>query len=425
MITSGTREDTVVKILVIEDENIVAAALKKGLESESFEVEVALTGEDGFFRLCSKTFDLVILDLMLPGRDGMEILRALRKTHDRVPVLILTARDAVEAPVGADLLLTLAVDEEPLRNSLRTLIIILMLGLPVALGLAALGGFVMTGRLLHPVAVITDRAARITADSLSARLPVENPGDEFGRLAGVINVTLSRLEDAFDRLRRFTADASHELRKPLTVIRSVGEVALQEDLDAAAYRDRIGSMLEEVERLTRLVDSLLTLTRADSGPAALARREIDVTPVIRQAVEDMRVLAEEKEQTLVYGAEGPAICRVDEATLRLALVNLLDNAIKYRDRSGAVTVKSGRSGNACDIEIGDTGPGIASEHEARVFDRFYRVEKDRSGPAGGAGLGLSIAKWAVEANGGRIELDSREGRGSVFRIVLPASDEDT
>jgi signal transduction histidine kinase len=220
-------------------------------------------------------------------------------------------------------------------------------------------------------------------------------------------------------LRRFTADASHELRTPLTVIQSVGEVALQENLDAAAYRDRIGSMLEEVNRLSRLVDSLLTLTRADAGALAMRRNEIDAARLAAQAVEDMRPLAEEKHQDLTLSAEGPVLVRADEATLRLALVNLLDNAIKYTPPSGAIAVRSWIRGNEALIEVMDNGVGVPIEHADRIFDRFYRVDQSRTGQAGGAGLGLAIAKWAAEANGGRIELESREGCGSTFRLVLP------
>ncbi|MFZ2052710.1 MAG: ATP-binding protein [Candidatus Aminicenantales bacterium] len=321
--------------------------------------------------------------------------------------------------LAPDVLLTAAVDEEPVRSTLQTLAVILMLALPIALALAAIGGFVMAGRLLRPVAAITARAEKISAESLSDRLPVENPRDEFGRLARVINHMLSRLEEAFERLRRFTADASHELRTPLTVIKSVGEVALQENLDAAAYRDRIGSMLEDVSRLTRLIENLLTLTRADSGRVPFRLIETDLARLVERAVEDMKPLAEEKEQILTMALEGPAIVRVDEALVRLALVNLLDNAIKYTSRSGTVTVGSKMRGNDFLIEVTDTGPGIAAEHKSQIFDRFYRVEKDRPGQDGGAGLGLSIAKWAVEANGGRIELETRESQGSTFRLVFP------
>jgi heavy metal sensor kinase len=321
--------------------------------------------------------------------------------------------------VAPDVLLTVAVDEGPVRSTLRTLAVILMLALPFALALAAFGGFVIAGRLLRPVAVITARAEQISAASLSDRLPVENPRDEFGRLALVVNHMLSRLEEAFERLRRFTADASHELRTPLTVIKSVGEVALQENLDAAAYRDRIGSMLEDVSRLTRLIENLLMLTRADSGRVPFRLIETDLAPLVERAVEDMRPLAEEREQILTLALEGPAIVRVDEALVRLALVNLLDNAIQYTPRSGTVTVGSKLRGNDFLIEVTDTGPGVAAEHRDRIFERFYRVEKDRPGQDGGAGLGLSIARWAVEANGGRIELETRESQGSTFRLVFP------
>ena len=297
--------------------------------------------------------------------------------------------------------------------------VIFLLALPAGLILAALGGSVMAGRLLRPVELMASRAEKISAESLSSRLPVEDPQDEFGRMAGVFNRMLSRLEGAFERLRRFTADASHELRTPLSVIQSVGEVALQEDLDAAAYRDRIGSMLEEVGRLSRLVDSLLTLTRADAGAVAVGRKEIDVARLAAAAVEDMRPLAEEKGQDLTLSAQGPVLVRADEATFRLALVNLLDNAIKYTPPSGAVAVRVRVGDSEALIEVTDSGPGIPSEHAGRIFDRFYRVDQSRTAQAGGAGLGLAIAKWAVEANGGRIELENREAGGSIFRIVLP------
>lgn len=323
--------------------------------------------------------------------------------------------------VSPDVHLTVAVEEGPVWSALRTLSVILLLSLPIALGLAAFGGFVMAGRLLRPVAVIAAEADKISAKDLSARLPVQNPRDEFGQLAGVVNRMLSRLEEAFESLRRFTADASHELRTPLTVIQSVGEVALQEDLDAAAYKDRIGSMLEDLSRLTRLVDNLLTLTRADAGPVSVSRKETDALRLVEHAVEDMRPLAEEKNQILTLAANGPALIVAEEATLRLALINLLDNAIKYTPPSGAVSVRSGMRGDDFLIEVTDTGPGIPAEHRGRIFDRFYRVERDRSSQAGGTGLGLSIAKWAAEANGGRIELDTQEKQGSTFRLVLPKS----
>jgi heavy metal sensor kinase len=316
-------------------------------------------------------------------------------------------------------LLTVAQDEETLWSILHTLFLILALALPSALILAAVGGYVMASRLLLPVAAMARTAEKISAENLSERLPVRNPGDEFGKLASVFNHTLTRLQDAFERLQRFTSDASHELRTPLTDIQSVGEVALQEDLDAESYRDRIGSMLEETARLTRLVESLLLLTRADSGRFAMNRKDLDLTALVEKAVEDMRVLAEEKNQRLTADLRGPVRANVDEDVLRRALINILDNAIKYTPPGGTISVSLGERGGLRAITVTDSGPGIAAEHREKIFDRFYRVDKDRSRDVGGAGLGLAIAKWAVEANGGRIELESDERHGSTFRIVLP------
>lgn len=353
-------------------------------------------------------------------QSGLRVADPARPTAARTVKSRAGARFRLKTgPAGPDLALTVAVTEEPVRRVLRTLLIIFMLALPVGLVLAALGGSIMAGRLLRPIDVMAARAEKISAESLSSRLPVEDPRDEFGRMANVINRMLSRLEEGFERLRRFTADASHELRTPLTVVQSVGEVALQENLDAAAYRDRIGSMLEDVARLSRLVDSLLTLTRADAGALALGRKEIDAAQLVAQAVEDMQPLAEEKRQDLNLSAEGPVPVQADEATLRLALVNLLDNAIKYTPAAGTIAVKLRIRDAETLIEVTDNGPGIPVEHAGRIFDRFYRVDQSRTGQAGGAGLGLAIAKWAVEANGGRIELENREAGGSTFRLVLP------
>jgi heavy metal sensor kinase len=326
--------------------------------------------------------------------------------------------------IGPEVLLTMAEDEEPVRRTLRTLLTILLLSLPIALALAAFGGFVMAGRLLEPVAVIAAKAAKISAESLSARLPIENRGDEFGRLAGVINGMLARLEDAFERLKRFTADASHEMRTPLTAIRSVGEVALQEDLDVGAYRDRIGSMLEETERLTHLLESLLLLTRSDGGRLPVKRVVQDPSKTAEKAVEDMRVIAEAKGQHLTAKLQRGILSAFDEDTVRRALVNILDNAIKYTPPGGSISVNLKGSRSFFVIEVADTGSGIPAEHRDKVFDRFYRIDDNRSRQTGGAGLGLAIAKWAVELNGGRIELESGENGGSTFRIVIPSSLDD-
>jgi heavy metal sensor kinase len=264
------------------------------------------------------------------------------------------------------------------------------------------------------------RAREITAESLAKRLPIDNAQDEFGQLAAVFNETLSRLQDAFERLRRFTADASHELRTPLTAMRSVGEVALRNTLETAAYRDVIGSMLEEVDRLTRLVESLLILTRADSGKYQLAPETLDLAALAGNVIDQLRVLADEKQQHLTLKAPIQIHATADTALMRHALMNLIHNAIKYTPNGGTITVEVSRTGaGQATIEVRDTGPGIPASHRDRIFDRFYRVDASRSRDEGGVGLGLAIARWAVEANGGQIKLASDGEVGSSFHVLLP------
>jgi heavy metal sensor kinase len=324
---------------------------------------------------------------------------------------------------GSSYRVAAAVEETSLRDTLWTIAAILAMGIPFAVGLAIAGGYFLAGRVLAPVGAMADKAREITAESLAERLPVDNAEDEFGRLATVFNDTLSRLQDAFERLRRFTADASHELRTPLTAMRSVGEVALRNPLDASAYRDVIGSMLEEVDRLTRLVESLLTLTRADSGRIQLTPDILDLKALAGNVIDQLRVLADEKQQELTLRAPIAIHAMGDAALLRQGLMNLVHNAIKYTPNGGAISVELSalNSGQAA-IEVRDTGPGIPSAHRDRIFDRFYRVDASRSREEGGVGLGLAITRWAIEANGGRIELASDCGRGSLFRVLLPAAD---
>jgi heavy metal sensor kinase len=318
--------------------------------------------------------------------------------------------------------ISVARDATAVRQALWTLAIGLALGIPCALGLAVAGGYLLAGRVLAPVGAMAETARRITAESLSARLPIDDPRDEFGRLGGVFNETLQRLEAAFEQLRRFTADASHELRTPLTGLRSMGEVALQRSLTAPEYREVVASMLEEVDRLTRLVENLLLLTRADAGRIPITRTCVNLSELVASVADSLRVLAEEKDQAWFVDVASPITAAGDATILRHGVTNLLYNAIKYTPSKGIIRLATRRSpsGEAV-IEIEDTGPGIAAVHQERVFERFYRVDDARSRDHGGIGLGLAIARWAVEANGGRIELDSEAGRGSLFRIVLPPS----
>jgi heavy metal sensor kinase len=288
-------------------------------------------------------------------------------------------------------------------------------------GLGAAGTALLTGRLLGPLSRLAARARQITAEQLHERLPAA-PTVEVEQLREAFNETLARLERSFDQLRRFTADASHELRTPLTALRAVGEVGLRGARTPEQYREVIGSMLEEVDRLSRLADELLTLARGESGEARLRPEPLDLAALAAELAAEIGILAEERGQRVETAVRGPVPVTADRVAVRQAVLNLVDNAIKYAPKGSRVLVRTGSTAAAAWVEVVDEGPGIAAEHRERVFDRFYRVDKSRSREVGGTGLGLSLAKWAAEAHGGRVELESEEGRGSTFRFVLPGNE---
>lgn len=321
---------------------------------------------------------------------------------------------------GRTLILRVAHNEERMWRQLRELATVLIIGLPIAVLFAGFGGYLLARKALAPIDAMTRETQKISAEDLSSRLSIKNQDDELGRLAVVFNDMLGRLQGAFEQLRRFTADASHELRTPLTAIRSVGEVALQQERNPEEYRDVIGSMLEEVDRLTRLVESLLVLSRADARHIQLHRTDMPLISVAREAASMLDVLAEEKRQKIEVEGDINVVVSADRLILRQAIVNLLDNAIKYSpfDSSILIRIQHGEDNKAL-LDVIDQGVGIPSEHQPHIFDRFYRVDKARTREWGGAGLGLSIARWAIQVHGGDITLKSEEGCGSTFRISIP------
>jgi heavy metal sensor kinase len=340
---------------------------------------------------------------------------------DRLPDgtrVILVSRQHITD--GHLILIRLAYSVEPIWAQLGQLLIAFLAALPLALAGSGFAGFLLARRALEPLAEMTRRAEGITADRLDERLPVENPEDELGQLGRVFNSTLDRLESAFEQMRRFTADASHELRTPLTAIRSVGEVRLQQSATREEYRETIGSMLEEVNRLTRLVENLLSISRADAGQVQLQQQRVSIMDLARECAGMLDVLMDEKSQTLKLEGDEQTAVMGDPLILRQAIINILHNAIKFSPIGGNISVSVKKSGNGVAIKIADSGPGIAEEHRGKVFQRFYRIDSARSSETGGAGLGLSIAQWAVEAHGGRIMLETHEGSGCAFQIEIPA-----
>jgi signal transduction histidine kinase len=264
---------------------------------------------------------------------------------------------------------------------------------------------------------MTERARTITAERLSDRLPVAHPENEMGRLASVFNETLGRLEGSFDQMRHFTADVSHELRTPLTAIRSVGEVGLRGHRNEASYRSIIGSMLEEVDRLSQLVDRLLALSRAGTQQPPFALDTVDFAALAEDVVSHLGVLAEEKGQTLVIEKIASPRVRADRLVLRQALINLVDNAIKFTPQSGRVRIRLSETPSLAVVDVIDSGPGVPPHARAHIFDRFYRIDGSE---AVGTGLGLSLARGGVEAIGGRLTLEQTGPEGSTFRIAIPS-----
>lgn len=333
--------------------------------------------------------------------------------------LVRTITRNHDLPGGKLVLVRLGVDEEPYLQEFWEMAGILGIGLPLILVLVFITGRLVAARALKPVDDMARRASEITADRLNERLTIQNPDDELGQLGTAFNATLARLENSFEQLRRFTADASHELRTPLTAIRSVGEVALGKGGDESYYRDTIGSMLEETNRLTKLVDSLLTISRADAGRLALRFSPVPLLEIASESANLLEVLAEEKEQSIRLSGSRTIEVNADRTMLRQALVNLIDNAVKFSPEKGIIAIRVREDGPDAIVEVQDSGPGIAEEHRARIFERFYRVDKARARQEGGTGLGLSIVEWAVAAHRGSIDVDCEHPPGSIFRIRLP------
>jgi len=283
--------------------------------------------------------------------------------------------------------------------------------------LFGVGSWLMARRLLAPLEELLAQTRRLSAKGLSRRLSVANPSDEIGQLAAGLNALLEQLERSFAELDRLTADVSHELRTPLTAMRAVGEVA-QRERNPAILHDAVGSMLEEINRMNQLIERLLLLTRSDDDEIPLQMEAGLVRQVLVEVNDALSLVAEEKQQQLQTECPDHLLAVFDPALLRLALMNLTQNAIRYSPAGKPIKLRAFAEQDEVVVEVADEGPGIAPEHQQKIFQRFYRVDKARSRAEGGVGLGLAIVKWSVERIGGTVGLESEPGRGSVFRIRL-------
>jgi len=292
----------------------------------------------------------------------------------------------------------------------------------VGLLLAGTGGYFLARKSLAPVVAMGAQARQIGATNLDERLPVQNANDELGQLATTFNDLLNRLEQSFERQRRFIADASHELRTPLAILRGEAEVAMsQKGRKAEEYLESLSVLYEETSRLIKIVEDLFTLTRADSGQYRLAPQDVYLEEVAAECAHAVRTLAQGKNIELKVDAESECLVQGDPSLLRRMILNLLDNAIKYTAPGGRVEVACRAREEDCEVHVKDTGRGIPAELQSRVFERFFRADEARSRTEkdGGAGLGLSIAQWIAQAHHGRLELVHSDGHGSHFAVYLP------
>lgn len=302
-------------------------------------------------------------------------------------------------------------------DRLRLWSLLSVVGLAVASGV---GGYVLSGMMLRPVRDITEAAAEITASNLGKRINYEGPKDELWALSSTFDSMIDRLEHSFDRQRQFVQDASHELRTPLAAIRTNIEVTeMDPEVSVEEYQDLLTTIKGQTDRLTRLSEDLLLLTREDNDRPE--REPVELAALAREVVRELQPVAQTRGVSLTFAASEGLEVETNPDLLYRCVLNLVDNGLKYSGEGSTVTIQARPDGAQAVIEVSDNGAGIPAESLARIFDRFYRVDRGRSRREGGTGLGLAIVKELVESLGGTVTATSSPGAGTAFVIRLPAS----
>lgn len=349
--------------------------------------------------------------LATPGPETVIALPSWGPRGARAGARRFSYRSRIFTVLAIEPLDSIAADLQSLRRTLA-------IALPLLILLAGAGGYVLTKRGLAPLGSMAEQAKRITSQNLDARLEIGRAAEELTLLTASFNELLSRLDRSFDSMRRFVQDASHELRTPLAVIRGEADVALSRERTAAEYRESLATIQQESQRLSRLVDDLLNLARADAGRVQLRIEELYLNDLLTECCRSVQPMAEARQIELECRCAADVPFRGDEGLLRRMVINLLDNAVRYTPPGGKVCATLETQGADARIRIADTGIGIGPEATQRVFERFYRVDESRSRQQDGFGLGLSIVKWIAESHHGAVELTSQPGAGSTFTVHL-------
>jgi len=306
----------------------------------------------------------------------------------------------------------------PVEEMLNRLVFVLLIGSPLAVIVSMLGGWFLAGRALRPVDTITLAAQRIAAGDLTQRIHTTS-ADEIGRLASTFNDMIARLEASIRQIRQFSADASHELRTPLTITKGETELALRKERTPEVYREVLESNLEEIDRMSRIVDELLFLSRADLGEIKIAKEPVQLDQLVQEIQHQAIVLGKDREVETVLGTLEPTQVVGDEWRLRELFLNIVDNAVKYSREKGTVEINLEHANGMAKISVQDNGIGISPDEQKLVFDRFFRSDTARAHAQKGTGLGLAICKWIAETHQGQIQVESTPGHGSRFTIFLP------
>lgn len=307
---------------------------------------------------------------------------------------------------------------QPAEEMLHRLVLVLLIASPLAVAISMLGGWFLAGRALRPVKAITLAAQRIAAGDLTQRIHT-TPADEIGELASTFNDMIARLEASIRQIRQFSADASHELRTPLTITKGETELALRKPRPPEVYREVLESNLEEIDRMSRIVDELLFLSRADLGEIKVAMDPVQLEVLVQEVHQQATILGQERQVETILGNVASAQVLGDEWRLREMLLNIVDNAVKYSRPHGKVELDLVVEDGQAKVSVIDHGIGISPEEQRHIFDRFYRTDSARAHAQKGTGLGLAICKWIVEAHHGHIQVHSVVGQGSAFTIFIP------
>jgi heavy metal sensor kinase len=323
-------------------------------------------------------------------------------------------------PADTPYLVVVGSSLEPTDEELESLRDVLAYVIPIALVLAGAGGWFLARQSLAPVSTMAERAGQITADDLSARLPVANPRDELGKLAATFNDLLNRLEASLTQQRQFMADASHELRTPVTTSRTAAAVALQQShRTEEEYREALAIIEQQCTRLTRIVEDMFTLARADAGSYPVHRTLMYLDEIVDDVVRAARVLADAKPVSIAFATLESAAFSGDEELVRRLIGNLLDNAVRHAPARSTVEVRLREAAGNYVLSVSDTGDGIPPESQPHIFERFFRGDMARTSSTGGAGLGLALARWVARAHGGDVTLVHSSSQGTTFEAVLP------